>query len=110
MERHRVQRRNGGGAEWIALRRRSKPPTNRIPFNVSHTVHELLLGHDLALVEPAHPHIHLALQAERETAFDKLHGFFKRYIRGGRDQSMEMLRHDDECVQEELSLAAIVKD
>ena len=94
----------------MGLRRRGKSSTNGILLNVLHTVHELLFGHDLALVEAAHPYIHLALQAERETALDELHGLFKRHIGGGRDQSVEMVRHDDEPVQKKPSLAAIVED
>ena len=73
-------------------------------------LHELLFAHDLALVEAAHPHIQLALQTEGEAALDELHGFFQRNIGGGRNQSVEMVGHDDECVQEESSLAAIVED
>ena len=71
---------------------------------------ELLLRHDLALIEAAHPNIELALQAEGEAALDELHGFFKRNVRSRRNQSVEMVGHDDECVQEKSSLAAIVED
>jgi len=105
-----IQQGTGGGAEGVGLWRRSKPSANGILLDVPHAVDELLFAHDLALVEAAHPHIRLALQAERETALDELHGLFKRHIGGGRDQSVEMVRHDDECVQKEPSLAAIVED
>ena len=110
MRRHGVQWGKRGGAEGMGLRRRGKPSAYGILLDVLHTVHELRFGHDMALVEAAHPHICLALEAERETAFDELHGLFKRHIGRGRDQSVEMVGHDDECVQQEPSLAAIVKD
>jgi hypothetical protein len=63
--------------------------------------YEFGFGHGLAFIEAAHPDVYFALQAERETAFDELHSLFKRYIGSG---------HDDECVQEEFSLAAVVED
>ena len=101
----------------MGFRRRGESSANRILLDVLQTVHELFFGHDLALVEAAHPDIrlalqdiHLALEAERETAFDKLHGLFKRNFWSRGDQDMKMFRHDDECVQEESSLAAVFED
>jgi len=73
-------------------------------------MNEPLLRHDLRLVKAARPHVELAPQAKRKTALDKLHSLFKRNCGGGSDQGMKMLRHDDECVQEESSLAAIFED
>jgi len=99
VEGHGIQRGASGRTEGVGLRRRSKSSANGVLFNVPYTVHELLFAHDLALVEAAHPHLGLALQAERETSFDELHRLFKRHVGGGRDQSVEMVRHDDECVQ-----------
>jgi len=54
-----------------------KPPSNGILLDIPHTTHELLLAHDLALVEATHPYIEFAFQAEGEAALDELHGFFK---------------------------------
>ena len=88
----------------------SKPPPHRILLDIPHTAHELLFRRNLALVEAAHPHIELAFQAEGEAALDELHRFFKRNIRSGRDQSVEMIRHDDERMQKKFPLTAIVED
>ncbi len=110
VERHRVQRSMGGGAEWITLRGRSEPSANRILLDVLQAEYEFGFGHGLAFIEAAHPDVHFALQAERETAFDELHSLFKRYIGSGCDQRVEVIGHDDECVQEEFSLAAVVED
>ena len=52
----------------------------------------------------------LLFKRNEKAALDELHRFFQRNIRSGRNQSVEMLRHDDECVQEEFSLAAIVEE
>ena len=99
-----------GGTERIRLRRRYKTPPDRIVLNIPHTIHKLLFGQYLALVEAAHPHIELALQPEGEAALDELHGFFKRNIRSGRDQRVKMVRHDDERMHKESPLAAVVED
>ena len=109
MERHGVQR-TASGVEGMGLGRCYKSSANWVRLDVPYTAHKLLFGQDLALVEAAHPYIVLALQAERKAALDELHRFFQRNIRSGRNQSVEMLRHDDECVQEEFSLAAIVEE
>ena len=110
VERHRVQRSMGGGAERITLRGRNEPSANGILLDVLQAGYEFGFGHGLAFIEAAHPDVHFALQAERETAFDELHSLFKRYIGSGCDQRVEVIGHDDECVQEEFSLAAVVED
>ena len=94
----------------MGSRRRYKSPANGVLLDIQHTVLELLFGHDLALVEAAHPHIHLAFQAEGEASLDELHGFLKRNVRSRRDQSVEMVRHDHKRVQKEFPLAVIVED
>jgi hypothetical protein len=110
VERHGIQRPSRSGAEAIRFRRRRKPPLNRVFLDIPHTAHKFLFCRYLALVEAAHPHIELAIQTKGEAAFDELHRFFKRYLRSRRDQSVEMVRHDDERMQEEFPLAAIVED
>src|ERR1035437_10467804 len=97
----------GSRAKAIGFRRRHNPPPHRVLLYISHTAHELLFRRDLALVEAAHPNLVLALQAEGEAALDALHRLFQRNIRSGCDQSVEMVWHDDECMQEELPLAVI---
>ncbi len=110
VERHWVQQSTGSRTEAIRLRRRNKVSPYWVLLDIPRTTHELLFRRDLALIEAAHPHIKLALQAEGETALDKLYGLFKRHIRSGRNQCVEMVRHDDERVQEEFALIVIVKD
>ena len=109
MWRHGVQWAMGSGAEGMGLRHRHKSPANWVLLDIQHTVLELLLGHDLALVEAAHPSIHLAFQAEGEAPFDELHGFLKRNVPSGRNQSVEMVRHNDERVQVKFPLRVIVE-
>ena len=94
----------------MCLRRRSKSPANGVLLDIPNTVLEFLLVHDLALVETACPHIQLALQAKGEASLDELHGLLERNIRSGCNESVEMVRHDDKCVQKESSLAAIFED
>lgn len=83
---------------------------NRVLFDIPHSVREPLLAHDLALAEAARPYIQLAFQAEGKTSLDELHGFFKRDLRSRRDESVEMVGHDHECVQKELPLTVIVEN
>lgn len=94
----------------MGLRRRYKSAPNGVLLDIPHTIHELLFAHDLALVEATHPHVELAFETEGEATLDELHRLFKRNIRSRRDQSVKMVGHDDECMQEEFSLAAIVED
>ena len=110
VKRHGIQRAMGSGTEGIRIRRRRKPPADGVLFDIAHAADELFFAHDLALVEAAHPDIELAFQAEGEASLDELHGLFKRNIGRGRDQSVEMVRHDDEGVQEKSPLTAIVEN
>ena len=82
----------------MSLRRRYQSPANRVPFDIRDTLNELLFRHDLALVETARPHIQLTFQTEGEASLYELQGFFERDVWSGRDQSVKMVRHDDECV------------
>lgn len=110
MKRHGIQRSKGSGTVWIGLRRRYKPASNGVLLDIAHATHELLCAHDLALVKTTHPHIELAFKTKREAAFDELHCLFERNIGSGRDQCVEMVRHDDESMQKKFVLAAIVED
>src|SRR5579863_2769326 len=110
MHRHRVHLPASRGTERILPRRRHKSLAYRILLYIPHTAHKLLFRRNLALVEAAHPNIELTLQAKRKAALDELHGLFKRNIRSRRNQSVEMIRHDDERMQEELPLTVIVEE
>ncbi|HUY94862.1 MAG TPA: hypothetical protein VMU71_06170 [Terracidiphilus sp.] len=110
MKRHRVESIVPRRAEWKLLNRRNQPPPNRILFDISHTADKLLYAHNLTLVKAAHLYIELALQAEREAAIAELHGLFEQNVRSRRDQSVEVVRHDDERKQKKLPLPAIIED
>ena len=69
---------------------------------------EFFEGEDLRFVEASRPDIELALEAEGETAFDVLHGFFQRDVGGRREQGVQVIGHDDEGVELEASLIAVV--
>jgi len=94
----------------MGCRFRCKSAADRVLLDIPCAVHELRFVHDLALIEAPHPHVALAFQAEGEASLDELHGLFERDIRGGCDQSVKVVRHDDERVQEILRLPAIVED
>jgi len=110
MKRHRIKPSTCSRAEAIIVRRCRKSSPYRVFFDIPRTAHELLFRRDLALVEAAHPHIKLALQAKGEAALDELHRYFQRNIRSWRNQSVKMVGHDDKRVQEEFALAVIVED
>jgi len=98
------------GTEGVGFRlRRKTPPHGVLPY-ITQTAQKLLLRRNLALVETASPHIEIALQAKGKAALNELHCFFQRYIRRGSNQSVEMLRHDNEGVQEKLPLSAVVEN
>jgi len=94
----------------MGLWRRYKSPANGILLDIPDTAYELLFAHNLAFVEAAHPDIQLAFQAKGEASLDELHGLFERNIRSRRNQSMEMVGHDDERVQKKLPLIAVAED
>ena len=94
----------------MGFRRGYKSAANGILRDIALAVHELRLGHDPTLVEAAHPYVELAFQAEGEAALDELHGLFEGNVWRRSDQSVEVIRHDDECMQKEPSLCAIVED
>jgi hypothetical protein len=96
--------------EGISVRRQDESPANRISFDIHHTLNELLFRHDLALIEAAHPHTQLVFPAKGEAALDELHGLFQRNVWGRRDQSVEMVGHDDKGMQQESSLTAVIEE
>jgi hypothetical protein len=75
MKRHGVQRSTRCRTEGMSLRRRYQSPANRVPFDIRDTLNELLLRHDLALVEAARPHIQLTFQTEGEASLYELRAF-----------------------------------
>ena len=90
--------------------RRRKSTANGILLDIAHAIRELRLGQDLGLVEAFDPHVKLALRirlslhAKGETFLDELDGFFKRDIGSRCDECVEMVRHNDERVQEKFAL------
>ena len=94
----------------IRLRRQYKPSPNRVLLNIPDSIPEFVLAKNLALVKTTHPHIQLAFVPKRETTFDELHSLFERNIGSRCDDDMEMIRHDDKCVQQKLALGPIIED
>jgi len=56
----------------------------------------------------AFPYVYGAFQAEGETAFQVLHGFFQGDILGWRQQKMDVVGHDDEGMDRHAVLCALV--
>jgi hypothetical protein len=54
------------------------------------------------------PERQFPLDPEGKSAFDVLTGFFQRDVRRGRDNQMEVVRHNHELMQEVAALATIV--
>ena len=50
----------------------------------------------------------LFLGSKRKASLDELQGFFQGNVLGGRKDEMEMIGHDDEFVQQEAALRAII--
>jgi hypothetical protein len=107
---HGIKGATGCGAERMGFGRRRKSTANGILLDIAHAIRELRLGQDLGLVEAFGPHVKLAfrirlsLHAKGETSLDELDGFFKRDIGSRCDECVEMVRHDDERVQEKFAL------
>ena len=89
---------------------RCKAFANGVVFDITDAGDEVFPGDDLGFIEAAFPDVELAFEAEGEAAFDELHGFFERHIRRGSEESVEVIRHNDEGVKLEFSLGAIVED
>lgn len=108
--RHRIEICFENGGVRIRIRRRNDAATDGILMDVTGADVKLLAGHDLAFIESSHPDVALALEAEGKAAFDVLHCFFQRNIRGGRDEGVEMIGQDDVCVELESTLVTVVED
>ena len=67
----------------------------------------LLVRHPLVEM-PALPNLEAALEPKRKTTLDELNRLFQGNIGRGRDQDVNMIWHDDECVQRKPSLRAVV--
>jgi hypothetical protein len=93
----------------IITRNLSQPRANGILLDVVHRGQTSLPGRDLAPIEAFHPHIGLALQSKGKPTLYVLHGFLQRDFGSWREQNMEVIRHDDESMQEKLALIAIAQ-
>lgn len=85
-------------------------PADGIVFDVADTGVELVGRQDLALIEAAHPHVEFAFEAEGEASLDVLHSFFEGDVGRGGEDGVEVVGHDDECVQEEAILRVVVEE
>lgn len=77
-------------------------------MNVSRVSDVVLEICDATAVIAAFPYVELALKAKREASLDVLHRLFQRNIRGGSQQEMSVVGHDDERVQFQATLISLV--
>ena len=74
--------------------------------------HEILCIANSMVGEALLPHRNLGSLSEpiRVASLDKLNRAFERMIRGGRNQQVKMIGHDDKFVQKKFSLLTVVKE
>jgi hypothetical protein len=77
-------------------------------FYVVLMVDVVLLVLDAMLFEASFPDVERAFELEGEASLDVLHGLFERYVFGGCQKQMDVVGHDDVCVELEAALLAIV--
>ena len=63
---------------------------------------------DAMIAETGLPHAPPRLQPIRKSSFDELHGPLQRNLRRGRQLRVDVIGHDDEFVEKEFSLIAIM--
>lgn len=110
MQRHGVRFRPRCGRVRIISWSSGESAANGILFNVANSASKLVCGENLTFVETTHPHFTLTFKTEGKATFDVLHRFFKRNVRNGRDDGVEMVRHNNEGVEEESSLTVVVEN
>jgi hypothetical protein len=60
------------------------------------------------LFEASFPYVEGAFELEGKSSLDELHGFFKRDVFSGRQEQVDVVGHDDVCVEFEAALLTIV--
>ena len=93
-----MQKLFGGGTEIGA---------NGILFDVGFVVFIVLLVFDAVFFEASFPNVEWAFELEREASLDVLHGLFERYVFGGCQKQMDVVGHDDVCVELEAALSTV---
>jgi hypothetical protein len=63
---------------------------------------------DAVVGEASFPDVQFAFQVEGEDSFDELHCFFEGDVGGGCYQEMDVIGHDDECVEFQAVLLALL--
>jgi len=63
---------------------------------------------DAALCKAVLPDRHARFETERESTLDELHGLFEGDVLCRRDQDMNVIGHEDECVELVASFGAVV--
>ena len=56
------------------------------------------------------PHREAGFEAKRKSSLDELHGALQREVRGGRNQEMNVVKHDDEFVEKIFLGVAIMEE
>lgn len=110
VRRHGISKWPSGGGVGVLPGCSSEAAAYRVVFDIAHARLEFVGGEYLAFVEAAHPDVKLAFQTEGESSLDVLHCFLKRNVGRGREYGVEMVGHDDEGMQKEAILGAVVEE
>lgn len=86
------------GREYEVFRFRYEPSANRILMNIAGVDRVVVEVCDAAAVVATLPYVELAPEAKGEASLDVLHRLFEGNIRGGSQQEMSVIGHDDERV------------
>jgi hypothetical protein len=85
----------------------AKTSADGILFYVVQVVEVILFAFDAVFFKASFPYIEWAFELEREASLDILHGFFERYVFGGCQKQMDVVGHDDVCVELEAALLTV---
>jgi len=62
---------------------------------------------DAVFFEASFPDVEWAFELEGEASLDVLHGLFERYVFGGSQKQVDVVRHDDVGVELETALLTV---
>ena len=82
--------------------------SNGILVDIANPFDKIGRIHNPTIVIASLPDIDLAFQAKRKAALDVLHRLLERYLRSGREDEVNMIRHDDKRVKGEAFFGALV--
>jgi hypothetical protein len=97
-----------GGGERKVFRDCGKVRADGIRVDVVAMCIKVVRVFDAALREAIFPDRHFGFEAKGESAFDELHGLLNGNVRCGREEEVDVIRHEDEGVELVTPLRAIV--